>query len=271
MSPYDGQARRAAKGGSGWVGYLIQLTETCEPSTPNLITHVATTDSAAGDRKMTQVIQADLAARGRLPSVHLADGNAIDGRNLLVARAQGFERLGPVEGNTSKQTAGQYALDAFAINWDARTVTCPAGKATTQWYPKTDSKGLSVIRVRFRRFECLPCPYRGECLESGTAPRREVVLRPRAEHEAIRQNRSAQRDPAWRRRYQQRNGIEAAVSQGVRAFGMRRSRYRGQSRTYLQHAFTAAAMNLARLDAWTLGTPRETTRNARFEDLRPTA
>ncbi|MFF7249311.1 transposase [Embleya sp. NPDC008237] len=48
-----------------------------------------------------------------------------------------------------------------------------------------------------------------------------------------------------------RNGVEATLSQGARAFGMRRSRYRSQSKAHLQHLFTAAAMNLARLDAWT--------------------
>lgn len=60
-SPYDLDARRGAKAGSGWAGYLIQLTETCEPDAPNLITHVATTDASIGDVRMTQIIQADLA------------------------------------------------------------------------------------------------------------------------------------------------------------------------------------------------------------------
>ncbi|MFF3327754.1 transposase [Streptomyces sp. NPDC002889] len=71
--------------------------------------------------------------------------------------------------------------------------------------------------------------------------------------------------------YQHRLGIEATVSQGVRTFGLRRSRYRGRPETSLQHLFTSTAMNLARLDAWITGTPRAGTRISRFERLRPAA
>ncbi|MFI2765278.1 transposase [Streptomyces echinatus] len=70
---------------------------------------------------------------------------------------------------------------------------------------------------------------------------------------------------------QHRQGIEATVSQGVRAFGLRRSRCRGHPKTRLQHLFTATAMNLARLDAWITGTPRAGTRICRFGRLRPAA
>ena len=35
------------------------------------------------------------------------------------------------------------------------------------------------------------------------------------------------RDPAWKERYHVRAGVEGTLSQGVRAFGMRRSRYIG--------------------------------------------
>ena len=46
-------------------------------------------------------------------------------------------------------------------------------------------------------------------------------------------------------------GIEATISQGVRSVGMRRSRYRGLSKTRLQNIAIAAAINLQRLsDFW---------------------
>jgi hypothetical protein len=90
-------------------------------------------------------------------------------------------------------------------------------------------------------------------------------------HTAFGWARNAERTPEWRRRFGQRDGIEATVSQGVRAFGPRQSRYRGHGKTHLRHLFTAAAMDLTRLDAWTLGTPRVGTRISRFEALRPAA
>lgn len=75
----------------------------------------------------------------------------------------------------------------------------------------------------------------------------------------------------WRRRYNPRAGIEGTISQGVRAFGLRRCRYRGYSKTSLQHLFTASAMNLTRLDAWIGGVSPAGTRISRFEALRPAA
>ena len=88
---------------------------------------------------------------------------------------------------------------------------------------------------------------------------------------AIHAARTAGQAEDWRRRYGRRNGVEATVSQGVRAFGLRSSRYRGLGKTQLQHLFTAAAMNLTRLDAWTRGVPRAETGTSRFEALRPAA
>ena len=45
-------------------------------------------------------------------------------------------------------------------------------------------------------------------------------------------------------------GIEGTLSQGVRAFGLRRSRYIGLAKTPLQHILIAVAMNLRRVMAW---------------------
>jgi Transposase DDE domain len=55
-------------------------------------------------------------------------------------------------------------------------------------------------------------------------------------------------------------GIEDSLSQGIRLCGLRRSRYVGLAKTHMQHVATAAALNVARLDAWLhegRGPPRE--------------
>jgi transposase len=59
-------------------------------------------------------------------------------------------------------------------------------------------------------------------------------------------------------------GIEGTISQGVRTFGLRCSRYRQLAKTHLQHQATAAATNLERLAAWFRAIPRATTRTSRF-------
>jgi transposase len=61
--------------------------------------------------------------------------------------------------------------------------------------------------------------------------------------------------------------VEGTISQAVRAFGLRRSRYRGLPTTRVQHAATAAAINLARVAAWLEDRPRASTRTSRSARL----
>jgi IS5 family transposase len=70
-----------------------------------------------------------------------------------------------------------------------------------------------------------------------------------------------------RRLYNKRAGIEGTISQGVRCFGLRRSRYIGLDKTHLQQVATAAAINLDRLAAWFVHRPRAETRVSRFAAL----
>jgi len=55
----------------------------------------------------------------------------------------------------------------------------------------------------------------------------------------------------------------------VRAFGLRRTRFRGLAKTHLQHVATAAAINIDRIVAWLEERPRATTRTSRFAALAP--
>jgi transposase len=50
--------------------------------------------------------------------------------------------------------------------------------------------------------------------------------------------------------YARRAGIEGTISQGVRTFDLRRSRYIGLAKTHLQHILISLAMNLVRIIHW---------------------
>src|SRR5262249_11937917 len=52
-----------------------------------------------------------------------------------------------------------------------------------------------------------------------------------------------------------RAGIESTLSQGVRAFDLRRSRSIGPAKTHLQHMFIAVGINLKRVMAWVTHPP----------------
>lgn len=71
----------------------------------------------------------------------------------------------------------------------------------------------------------------------------------------------------FRLAYAVRAGIEGTHAQAVKRSGLRRTRYRGLSKTHLQHVITAAAINLLRIAAWTAGTPLAKTRCSHFAAL----
>lgn len=90
---------------------------------------------------------------------------------------------------------------------------------------------------------------------------------PQVEHEALKRAREAHASVEGHERYKRRAGIEGSISQGVRGFGLRRSRYRGLAKTRLQNLAIAAAMNIDRLFNWLENVPRAKTRISRFAAL----
>jgi transposase len=71
--------------------------------------------------------------------------------------------------------------------------------------------------------------------------------------------------------YAQRAGVEGTLSQGVRAFGLRRTRYGGLPKTHVQHVAIAAAINIDHIVAWLDERPRAQTRTSHFAALAPVA
>ena len=100
---------------------------------------------------------------------------------------------------------------------------------------------------------------------------RHLYLHPSEQYAALEAARTRLSSEAGKELYKRRAGIEGTLSQGVRAFGLRRTRYRGLPKTHVQHVATAAAINLERLVAWFEERPRATTRTSRFAALAPVA
>ena len=125
-----------------------------------------------------------------------------------------------------------------------------------------------MVRAQFRAADCRGCTSRSCCTRTKTPNQgRVVAVLPRQEHDALAAARAREGTAEGRRLYAQRQGIESTLSQAVRAFGLRRTRYRGLAKTSLQHAATAAAINLDRIAAWFGGRPIAPTRTSRFAAL----
>ena len=251
-SPYDLEARYSVQRGSAWVGYKAHLTETCDNDTPHVITHVATTPATTPDDNMVETIHAALAAHARLPQQHLVDCGYTDSETLVhSAQAYGVHIVGPVAADPSWQAreGTGYDQSAFTIDWEAHTATCPHGKRSRKWQPDLDVAGQEVIQIRFAKKDCQACPARSACTRAKTEPR-TLTVRTQVYYEALHAARHDQTTAAFKAQYATRAGIESTLSQGVRAFDLRRSRSMGLAKTHLQHILIAVGINLKRIMAW---------------------
>jgi transposase len=269
QSPYDPEARFSMKRQLRWTGYKVHVTEACDDDMARVITDVATCPSMRPDMTSTAGIHQRLAAKGLLPAEHFVDSGYVDAGLLAGSRRDhGLSLEGPVRGVSSRQTrAGQgYSLPHFRIDWDREQVTCPQGRTSVYWRTLRLPDGSPRIQVQFSRSDCGACAARAACASPGTA-RRVMQFHQREEYEALRAARARAEDPAWLERYHRRAGVEGTLSQGVRAFGMRQSRYIGLAKTGLQEACTAVAINVSRVVRWLDGIPRAKTRVTRFAAL----
>jgi len=297
-SPYDPDARWGAKDPDLlWLGYKLHVTETCDDppacgcppdpaaarphrcprdTLPNLITHVATTDATVHDSRMTIPVTAALAAKGLPPARHYLDsGYASPGHVITAARDHGVILVTPLLGNYSRQAreGKGYSRQDFTIDFDARTATCPQGRTTSAWTPVCD-RGKDAIHIAFRQSDCKPCPARPDCT-TATRRGRQLMIPARDLYQAQAAARAGQDQQQWQHDYKRRAGIEATISQAVTVTGTRHARYRGLPKTRLEHAYSATALNLWRLDAYWNDTPINRTRTSHLarldQSLRDTA
>jgi len=271
-SPYDTDARFRSKAGMSWTGYMVHLTETCDEDAPRLVVHTDTTAANVHEAMCTARIHEALAAKGLAPSEHLVDSAYVSADDLIMAHEQyGIDLVGPARPDQSWQSRTEEAFSAadFAVDWDRRVARCPEGKESTGWFESAKRPGQrSSIRARFRAADCRACASRTRCTRARSGPHgRVLALLPKREYQALAAARARESTAEGRRLYAQRQGVESTLSQGVRAFGLRRARYRGLAKARLQHVATAAALNLDRVAAWFAGRPLAPTRISRFAAL----
>ena len=265
QTPFDLEARYSHKRSRDWVGYKVHLTESCNDDTPHLITHIHTVNATEPDSIAVDPIHEDLRQHDLLPDEHLVDRGYTSAPLLYDSQTEyGVELLGPVWEKHTWQHATGYEIDAFTIDWEKRTVTCPQGHISNPWTMRDHRRDHQLTRVKFKRVECEPCPAHDQCTKH---PRRTLSFHEEDVFKTVQQRKRDQHTEEWRKRYGKRAGVEGTVSQCVFALGMRRSRYRGLAKTHLQFVLTAAAMNLTRVLNWHNEKPRSQTRFTRFGRL----
>ena len=169
-SPYDPDARYAEKRGTSWTGYKAHYSETVSdpalddpatgmPAHPSIVTCAETTHAAVPDVTMTAVIHDRLAQAGLTPGEHVTDSGYASADHLVAAREHGITMITPLlPGPRWQAREGGYTSSDFAVDWDARQVTCPQGTASRTWSPST-GKGTQVIVVQFPPPPAAPAPH----------------------------------------------------------------------------------------------------------------
>ena len=268
-SPHDADAHLGRKCTTRWIGCKAHLTETCDDGGPHLITHVQTVAAPVADAEATTPAHAALRAKGLLPAVHLVDTGHLDAELLVTTRRDfGVDLAGPTRGDQRWQAreGKGFAASDFSVDWARRRVTCPWGKGSASWTKAVDNRGAEVVKVKFARSDCGPCQHLPACVR-GPGTRRNMTLRTHEQHTALVEARRRETTPEYAALSAVRAGVEGTISQAVRGFGLRRSRYVGRAKTHLQHLATAAAMNLVRITEWRGGALPATTRRSKFRAL----
>jgi hypothetical protein len=268
VSPYDTEARYRGRHATVWTGYVVHLSETCDDDTVHLITHAMTTDAAVNEVRCTAAIQRALAGKGLAPSEHLVDTAYVDAGCWCAAARSWASPWSAVAARRELAGEGRGRLRPRAVRGrlGARAGALPAGQAVLGLEPAGRAvrplvRPRPVPQGRLRPLPGAGLVHAGQA--RGPVPEAAAAGRARGAQGGAR----AARRQGGRRLYARRAGIEGTISQGVRAFGLRRSRYRGLAKTHLQHVATAAAIDLGRLAAWFRAVPRAATRTSRFAAL----
>jgi transposase len=265
-SPYDAEAKFGKKRSTSWQGYKVHLTETCDQESPHLITNVITTEAFLPDTEVNFKIHEDLKEKGLSPDIHLVDAGYPENEWMLKSQKEGIRVVGPARPNhhwQAKEGKG-FALKDFIIDWKNKQVVCPNGKIGKNW-STAKSEGKEKYRVRFKSSDCLNCDKRLNCTKSKRW--RVISFAGKEEQEFLEKARSSEQSSEWQNLYRERAGIEGTISQSVRGYGLRQTRYIGKAKTHLHNIAVASAVNIVRGIAWLDGNLLERTRVSRFAGL----
>ena len=246
ISTVDPEARHGHKTSArhfdGYKGHIA-----ADPDS-EIVTATAVGAANAGDAPMTDQLTCDLDHHPdrddtnsddnddddeRRPAVY-GDAAYGSGANLARLEARGIAANTKVQPPASR--GGRFTKDAFAIDLDNDTVTCPGGHTVTI-RRNCDGDGFARFAAN-----CQACPLQAQCT-TATAGRTISVSR----HERqLAEARTRQQDPAWRDDYRAtRPKVERKLAHMLRPG--RRARRRGQAKVDADWNALGAAINYARM------------------------
>jgi hypothetical protein len=257
ISTVDPEARHghktSARGFDGYKGHLA-----ADPDS-EIVTATTVTAGNTGDADAAACLLADLreepreagpsqAGGARVPDpgqvpdpapTATAYGDAAYGKGEVLEEleAAGIEAKFKVQPPVN--SGGRFTKDAFDIDLEQQTVTCPNGVAAPIG---RDARGDGAARFGAA---CASCPLTAQCT---TAAGGRTISVSRHE-ERLARARANSADPAWQADYRAtRPKIERKIAHLMRRrHGGRRARMRGREKIAADFSLLAAAVNIARL------------------------
>jgi hypothetical protein len=245
QSPDDLEATYRKKGGKGYRGYVVNVTETCDPENPaQLITKVQVAPNTTDDSKLLKEALPELKERTGLETLY-TDGGYPSSENDALLEEKGVTLIqtairGP------QHRGERIHLEEFEIerdeNGEPREVTCPRG---VKGKVKRSRSGKSFT-AEFAEEACSTCPLRERCpVEHRKSPGRWVL---RFTLEKIRRAERRRRMEKYRR---EKGNLRAAVEATVRSlkhpFAGGKAPVRGRFRVACMVIGVAAVVNVRRL------------------------
>jgi Transposase DDE domain len=233
-------------------GYKIHAAAAAEAP---ILTSITLSPANEHDGHQAGVLVAQQPERRRPKRVigDTAYGN-VEAREQLEERS--ISVLAPVHSTSPKD--GTIPKEAFAIELETDTVTCPEGKTAPIYKPRPNRKrpirrsAIGERVAKFSRSDCEPCPLRQRCSPSG---QRDIRIRRREDlrQAALR----ALSDPAERDHLKRtRPRIERLLGLIVHRYRGRKSRYLGPRKSAFQAVWTAVLVNLHPIGAARCGPRR---------------
>jgi hypothetical protein len=199
-------------------GYAVQIMETSveddqaagatptDPSSPDLITHVAVQQMTHHDSQALAPALADVRSRQCCPARVLDDSHYGSTENIAQCQREGIALVAPaMPPKGTKQ--GQLTLEHFILDEVGRVVACPQGHAPV-WTGVSEKR----LAVRFAPAPCQGCPSMHQCPgHANSEAKTDARWQYTHARVAQRQRRLAAQEPAFKTRYCWRAGIEATM------------------------------------------------------------
>jgi hypothetical protein len=246
QSPDDSEATYREKHGQGYRGYVVHLSETCDPDNAvQLITDVQVAPNTTDDEALLAETVPELKQRTEVDTLEIDGGYTGPTASQVCAELGVTLNPSAIRGRTPDPTT--LGLDAFT--WDTASdttprITCPYGQ-TVDLMP---GRKAHRRRAAFDATKCGPCPLAERC------PTRPLKRHPqRVLHVDQRQIEVAQLRQRCAQLQQAEHHLRPAVESTVRSikhpFGGQRGKLpvRGQARVTMVVIASALIVNLRRI------------------------